>query len=145
MEKRFTIEINLHHNFSIDEIWPEGDAPDDPTVEDVRALLFKEPHTHRACAAWGLEIRKEDIRITAHDPEEVRKLRQFAGALRAKELSIADLPLTCAGSEPVPLGPGKCPTPGCNNLEDGNCPTGQCMDCVTREYEREDNCLLTRG
>ncbi len=29
----------------------------------------------------------------------------------------------------------ECPTPGCSNHFDGNSPTGQCMDCVTRAYD----------
>lgn len=37
-------------------------------------------------------------------------------------------------SEPVPVGPGKCPTEGCDNFEDGNSPTGQCIECVERIY-----------
>ena len=29
---------------------------------------------------------------------------------------------------------GKCPTPGCPEPEDGNSPTGQCMECVGEAY-----------
>ena len=32
----------------------------------------------------------------------------------------------------------ECPTPGCSNPFDGNSPTGQCMDCVTRACGDED-------
>lgn len=37
--KRFTINIQGDFALSLDEIWPNGDAPENPTVADVRAVL----------------------------------------------------------------------------------------------------------
>src|SRR5262245_60766186 len=86
MEKTFTIEINLCETFTIDQIWPDGDAPPDPTIEDVMAAFFRDPFVsvHRRCAAWGLEIQREDLTFTATDPEELQTLRALTNQLRAK-------------------------------------------------------------
>lgn len=139
-QKTFSIEINIAESFTVDEIWPDGGAPESPTVEDVREVFFRaNPNVHSRCADWGLEIRKEDVHFTVHDPKEVQKLRELSRQLRERKVRVVDLPpVSCKEFEPVPLGPGKCPSPDCENLEDGNCPTGQCMECVKRAYEQQD-------
>lgn len=38
----------------------------------------------------------------------------------------------------VPVGPDPCPT--CKvNLEDGNTPTGECLDCVRKHYAESES------
>ena len=39
--KRFTFELRLETSLTIDDIWPDGDAPEGPTAEDVLAQLKK--------------------------------------------------------------------------------------------------------
>jgi hypothetical protein len=48
--------------------------------------------------------------------------------------------ISCEATEPVPLGPGPCPNyvDGCPNLENGNTPTGECLDCVDRAYAAQE-------
>jgi hypothetical protein len=76
MKLTFTIEINISESFTVDDIWPDGDAPENPTADDVRALFLKKAHNvHQTCTDWGLEIRKEDVHITADDPELFERLK----------------------------------------------------------------------
>ena len=47
MEKsRFRLRYEVVCDLSIDELWPDGDAPDDPAEEDVEDLI-------EACGGWG--------------------------------------------------------------------------------------------
>jgi len=39
MTKYFNITINGDHLLKIEDIWPDGDAPENPTAEDVRRLI----------------------------------------------------------------------------------------------------------
>ncbi len=36
---KFRIEIRSSCELSIEQIWPDGNAPENPTIEDVRELL----------------------------------------------------------------------------------------------------------
>ena len=40
-EKFFTITLQGDHSLTVEEIWPDGDAPDNPTDADVVAVLKK--------------------------------------------------------------------------------------------------------
>lgn len=44
--------------------------------------------------------------------------------------------INCDPIEPAPSGPGLCTNHvrGCANLEDGNSPTGECVDCVEKAH-----------
>lgn len=33
--KTFSIELEFQENFTIEQIWPDGDAPESPTTQDV--------------------------------------------------------------------------------------------------------------
>lgn len=55
--KTFTIRIEGQHLLTVDEIWPDGDAPENPTVSDVVARIKK------SCAGaydlvydWNLDV-----------------------------------------------------------------------------------------
>lgn len=37
---RFTVTYSLETTLCLDNIWPDGDAPDDPRVEDVYRAMF---------------------------------------------------------------------------------------------------------
>lgn len=39
IERFFTIEVGDEASLSVNEIWPDGDAPENPTVEDVIAKI----------------------------------------------------------------------------------------------------------
>ena len=37
--KTFNFHIEADHNLTVDQIWPDGDAPPNPTIQDVLALV----------------------------------------------------------------------------------------------------------
>jgi hypothetical protein len=47
MNKSFNINIEFDATFSIEELWPDGDAPENPTIEDVKNLICKDLNTTR--------------------------------------------------------------------------------------------------
>jgi hypothetical protein len=54
--KHFSFRIDIEEVLSVDDIWPDGDAPENPTVEDVQDK-FKGPYrggTVRNAQDWGL-------------------------------------------------------------------------------------------
>lgn len=55
MSKRFTIEVTYGGDLDASEIWPDGDGPENPTIDDVIAELKKfSPRT--IVNDWGLEV-----------------------------------------------------------------------------------------
>lgn len=38
-KKYFNFDFNGHAVLSVDEIWPDGDAPENPTAEDVQKMI----------------------------------------------------------------------------------------------------------
>jgi len=68
MERTFTIEISISEIFTTGEIWPNGDGPEHPTADDVRAVFLRNPAIAETCQEWGLEIRREDVRVIDHGP-----------------------------------------------------------------------------
>lgn len=41
MTKKFTINIECSVDMDLDELWPDGDAPENPTAKDVENLIEK--------------------------------------------------------------------------------------------------------
>lgn len=67
--------------------------------------------------------------------------------LDAEDVTIASTAAAKGGEpfsndpiEPVSLGPGPCPdhVRGCPILEDGNSPTGECLECVAKAYAGQE-------
>jgi hypothetical protein len=49
-------------DLDVDEIWPDGDAPENPTVADVMAQIQKSGSTPRSVARdWNLEIEEIEV------------------------------------------------------------------------------------
>ncbi len=57
MANGFIFEINIATVLDIKEIWPDGDAPENPTVADVRARFLKDGRGNIIAAAqeWNLD------------------------------------------------------------------------------------------
>lgn len=73
-----------------------------------------------------LSVLEYEVQISVLERDAFK--RQMSGLVARSDDVISD------ATEPVPLGPGQCPTSGCPNLEDDNCPTGLCLDCVEKAY-----------
>ena len=52
--KRFTITIESTVTLLADEIWPDGDAPENPTEQDVRDLVAAHGGPVRVLRDWSL-------------------------------------------------------------------------------------------
>jgi hypothetical protein len=67
MSKRFIFEVQTNHILSVDEIWPDGDAPENPTVEDAKEVFLSYCYDHDILGGleeWNLAIDKHDLTVT---------------------------------------------------------------------------------
>ena len=71
MAKRFEFDISINCTLDIEQIWPDGDAPINPTVADVRKVFIESGHSRyargsaiiRAAQEWDLD-QDADLFIT---------------------------------------------------------------------------------
>lgn len=57
MNKTFHITLTGDHELSISDIWPDGDAPENPTVADVVAVMRQYGYeAARLALDWNLEL-----------------------------------------------------------------------------------------
>lgn len=54
MSGGFEISIEASVYLTVEEIWPDGDAPEDPIAADVKALLEKSGPKMRVLRDWDL-------------------------------------------------------------------------------------------
>lgn len=40
VKQQFSVRLEVEETFTVDEIWPDGDAPEKPTPLDVKQALF---------------------------------------------------------------------------------------------------------
>lgn len=59
--KRFEITYEICEVLGVDAIWPDGDAPENPTADDVRALLEDGP-VIRNLREWNMD-ENGDLRV----------------------------------------------------------------------------------
>lgn len=57
----FTLEFVVSSELTLDELWPDGDAPDDPTEEDVKRLV-EDQDPLRIASEWNLDVGDWEIR-----------------------------------------------------------------------------------
>ena len=72
MKPSFHFDLDLSVTLDLDEIWPDGDAPENPTVEDVWAVFCPDRKSRmalqRACEDWDLlRVEGGDLRIVKLD------------------------------------------------------------------------------
>jgi len=62
-EKRFILDMNLSVTLSIQQIWPDGDAPENPTAADVIAAIKESDEFSplEALRDWNLD---DDVQLT---------------------------------------------------------------------------------
>lgn len=62
--KTFHFSIEADVSLDVDEIWPDKNAPENPTLEDVIAVIRKDGGMRAVLEEWGLQ---NDIRLTVSD------------------------------------------------------------------------------
>jgi hypothetical protein len=55
----FTITVGDEGVLTVDEIWPDGDAPENPTVDDVIAVVRKSGSGRTFASDWGFSLHVE--------------------------------------------------------------------------------------
>lgn len=73
----FCIDITLHTTLTLEQIWPDGDAPAEPTIEDVwKAFCPRRGNARdllRACQDWDLlDVDEHCVRIYRLEAPVVR-------------------------------------------------------------------------
>lgn len=65
-DKRFTITITSTNTLSVSALWPDGDAPADPTAEDVLALIEECGGASSVLRDWDLDTKlRVDVTMVA--------------------------------------------------------------------------------
>lgn len=54
-KKTFFIEVGDEAHLTVDEIWPDGDAPENPTREDVIEKIRATESRFSFASNWGFE------------------------------------------------------------------------------------------
>lgn len=52
---RFRITITSDNVLTLDELWPDGDAPENPTADDVRARIRQHGGAREVLRDWNLD------------------------------------------------------------------------------------------
>lgn len=52
---RFHLSFTADVSFDLDQIWPDGDAPENPTAEDVARVVRAEGGVLAVLRDWGVE------------------------------------------------------------------------------------------
>lgn len=53
--KHFLIRVEADFYTDVDEVWPDGDAPAEPTADDVREVIRKSGGVVRFIEEWTLD------------------------------------------------------------------------------------------
>jgi hypothetical protein len=62
--KKFRITFTVDVFLGVDAIWPDGDAPENPTADDVRELIEDEGGIVRVIDDWNLAVCDYDYDVT---------------------------------------------------------------------------------
>lgn len=55
MAEKYTVSFGGHVELKVEEVWPEGDAPEKPTVADVVAVMQSCGDQRQVLQAWMLD------------------------------------------------------------------------------------------
>jgi hypothetical protein len=67
----FSIELDATLDLSISEIWPDGDAPENPTVADVVAVLEKHGSVTSVLSDWGFDAQWRVYQLQKRRPDPI--------------------------------------------------------------------------
>lgn len=60
-KRGFHLEWGGEAYLTLDEIWPDGNAPENPTREDVIAVMQRSGSLGRLLQDWNLEVEGVDV------------------------------------------------------------------------------------
>lgn len=69
MSKSFHISVTFNYDYSIDELWPDGDAPENPTVQDVVDLIKQCGGVRQVLHDWDMD---RYLECTIKDGNEIK-------------------------------------------------------------------------
>jgi len=70
--KRFQIIYIVDATLDADALWPDGDAPENPTADDVRELIENEGGILRVIDEWNLAGFSPDYEVDEIAPRKPR-------------------------------------------------------------------------
>lgn len=59
----FTLSLDITVDLDLDDLWPDGNAPENPTTDDVRELIRRDGGAHRVLNDWNLVDRFDEFFI----------------------------------------------------------------------------------
>lgn len=65
--KTFTLSLHIDATLSVDEIWPDGDAPDNPTASDVEDVIDDCGGWSKILDDWNLLDRHQKGTVTDNE------------------------------------------------------------------------------
>lgn len=76
----FYVSLSGCADIPVRDIWPDGDAPANPTVEDVIALMLKSGSLSRLIDDWNLEVEVVEVEDMTNGGGMLLTDRQFREA-----------------------------------------------------------------
>lgn len=71
MDKSFKISISFEYDYSLDELWPDGDAPENPTVQDVVDLIEQCGGVRQVLHDWDMD---RYLKCTVTDGDKIKSI-----------------------------------------------------------------------
>lgn len=78
----FSVEFGGQYDLSVEDVWPDGDAPENPTTADVLTAMRKSGSLSRLISDWNMEI--EEIEVSGP-----------GGTAYLTEMSMTSVRCTC--------------------------------------------------
>ena len=60
----FTIRLTIEDTLTVEQIWPDGDAPDNPTCDNVYDLLDRSGSPLSVANEWNLTVHDWEVSPT---------------------------------------------------------------------------------
>ena len=98
MKPTFTLSIQIDATLDYDEIWPDGDAPEKPTVDDVKEALlgpgWRDIRDHHyisdKLADWDIRPQLGDLTITDDREWQERMAKELPGVLERMKAGVKE-------------------------------------------------------
>ena len=115
MKATFNFHIDIDVDLSIEEIWPDGDAPENPTVGDVKRAFYggkdkiRRGDVRRALDDWNLlDFEECDVTITKWQGQTVSRCSEcgmLTPAYSVAGLAVSAHHIGCGKAAPTTSSP----------------------------------------